>query len=129
MKQKGSSDVKGSLWNHLDKKVLLWHCEAPLFFKSVCGVNKILTVKLVLANKRTCEKCLSHHRTLSNQIKSLLLSHHHSTSALVSEILMSVLQTVQKTKQNKKKQFTYGQYYQTQYMLFDTMGENDKFVF
>ncbi len=33
----------------------------------------------------------------SNQIKSLLLSHHHSTSALVSEILMSVLQTVQKT--------------------------------
>ncbi len=28
-----------------------------------------------------------------NQIKSLLLSHHHSTSALVSEILMSVLQT------------------------------------
>ncbi len=33
-----------------------------------------------------------------NQIKSLLLSHHHSTSALVSEILMSVLQTVQKKK-------------------------------
>ncbi len=41
----------------------------------------------------------------SNQIKSLLLSHHHSTSALVSEILMSVLQTVQKTN----RQFTYGQ--------------------
>ncbi len=34
---------------------------------------------------------------IKNQIKSLLLSHHHSTSALVSEILMSVLQTVQKT--------------------------------
>ncbi len=33
-------------------------------------------------------------------IKSLLLSHHHSTSALVSEILMSVLQTVQKTTDN-----------------------------
>ncbi len=32
----------------------------------------------------------------SNQIKSLLLSHHHSTSALVSEIITSVLQTVQK---------------------------------
>ncbi len=41
----------------------------------------------------------------SNQIKSLLLSHHHSTSALVSEILMSVLQTVQKNS----RQFTYGQ--------------------
>ncbi len=40
------------------------------------------------------------------QIKSLLLSHHHSTSALVSEILMSVLQTVQK---NNNRQFTYGQ--------------------
>ncbi len=36
----------------------------------------------------------------SNQIKSLLLSHHHSTSALVSEILMSVLQTVQKKQKN-----------------------------
>ncbi len=34
-----------------------------------------------------------------------LLSHHHSTSALVSEILMSVLQTVQKNN----RQFTYGQ--------------------
>ncbi len=54
----------------------------------------------------------------SNQIKSLLLSHHHSTSALVSEILMSVLQTVQKnnrqftygqTVQKNNKQFTYGQ--------------------
>ncbi len=44
----------------------------------------------------------------SNQIKSLLLSHHHSTSALVSEIIMSVLQTVQ--KKQKKQQFTYGQY-------------------
>ncbi len=35
-------------------------------------------------------------------ITSLLLSHHHSTSALVSEILTSVLQTVQKKtkKQN-----------------------------
>ncbi len=33
-----------------------------------------------------------------DQIKSLLLSHHHSTSALVSEILTSVLQTVQKNK-------------------------------
>ncbi len=42
----------------------------------------------------------------SNQIKSLLLSHHYSTSALVSEILMSVLQTVQKKQQ---QQFTYGQ--------------------
>ncbi len=57
---------------------------------------------------------------MSNQIKSLLLSHHHSTSALVSEILMSVLQTVQKNnrqftygqtvqKKNNNRQFTYGQ--------------------
>ncbi len=70
-------------------------------------------------------------KSKSNQIKSLLLSHHHSTSALVSEILMSVLQTVQKQqtiylwtdsakkttdnlhmdRQCKKnnRQFTYGQ--------------------
>ncbi len=46
------------------------------------------------------------HQIKSNQIKSLLLSHHHSTRALVSEILTSVLQTVQK----KQQQFTYGQY-------------------
>ncbi len=39
----------------------------------------------------------------SIKIKSLLLSHHHRTCALVSEILESVLQTVQ-------KQFTYRQY-------------------
>ncbi len=48
--------------------------------------------------------CLNqqYHVKKSNQIKikSLLLSHHHSTWALVSEILESVLQTVQ-------KQFTY----------------------
>ncbi len=42
---------------------------------------------------------------IKSQIKSLLLSHHHSTSALVSEILMSVLQTMQKNN----RQFTYGQ--------------------
>ncbi len=60
----------------------------------------------------------SKHVSKSNQIKSLLLSHHHSTSALVSEILMSVLQTVQKnnrqftygqTVQKNNRQFTYGQ--------------------
>ncbi len=55
-------------------------------------------------------------KSKSNQIKSLLLSHHHSTSALVSEILTSVLQTVQKYNKQftygqtvQKKQFTYGQ--------------------
>ncbi len=54
-------------------------------------------------------KCSSHicPPKISNQIKSLLLSHHHSTCALVSEILESVLQTVQ-------KQFTYRQYILTQ---------------
>ncbi len=33
VKQKVSSDVKGSLWNYLDKKVLLWHRKAPLFLR------------------------------------------------------------------------------------------------
>ncbi len=46
----------------------------------------------------TSYQTLYQQSTISNQIKSLLLSHHHSTSALVSEILMSVLQTVQKNK-------------------------------
>ncbi len=39
-------------------------------------------------------------KSTKSQIKSLLLSHHHSTSALVSEILTSVLQTVQKKIKN-----------------------------
>ncbi len=43
----------------------------------------------------------------SKKLNHFLLSHHHSTSALVSEIFTSVLQTVQK---NKTQQFTYGQY-------------------
>ncbi len=33
VEQKGSLDVKSYLWNHLDKKVLLWHREAPLFLR------------------------------------------------------------------------------------------------
>ncbi len=43
MKQKGSSDVKGSLLNHLDKKVLLWHREAPLFLRVYLAVNGTVT--------------------------------------------------------------------------------------
>ncbi len=61
----------------------------------------------------------------SNQIKSLLLSHHHSTSALVSEILMSVLQTVQKNN----RQFTYGQTVQKnnkQFTYRQTVQKNNK---
>ncbi len=61
------------------------------------------------------------------QIKSLLLSHHHSTSALVSEILMSVLQTVQKKQQ---QQFTYGQTVQKkqrqQFTYGQTVQKNNK---
>ncbi len=70
--------------------------------------------------------------------KSLLLSHHHSTSALVSEILMSVLQTVQKnnrqftygqTVQKNNKQFTYGQTVQKnnkQFTYGQTVQKNNK---
>ncbi len=78
----------------------------------ICGATRSLHRK-VLCN-------VSHNRgvfvsicyltvwTHRYQIKSnhFLLSHHHSTSALVSEILMSVLQTVQK---KNNRQFTYGQ--------------------
>ncbi len=55
--------------------------------------SNFLTIRprLPLFNVMHEKKCIK-----SNQIKSLLLSHHHSTSALVSEILMSVLQTAQK---------------------------------
>ncbi len=80
----------------------------------------------------------SNYQIKSNQIKSLLLSHHHSTSALVSEILMSVLQTVQKnnrqftygqTVQKNNKQFTYGQTVQKnnkQFTYGQTVQKNNK---
>ncbi len=67
----------------------------------------------------------SSNQIKSNQIKSLLLSHHHSTSALVSEILMSVLQTVQKNN----RQFTYGQTVQKnnrQFTYGQTVQKNNK---
>ncbi len=79
-----------------------------------------------------------HKKTVHIQIKSLLLSHHHSTSALVSEILMSVLQTVQKnnrqftygqTVQKNNKQFTYGQTVQKnnkQFTYGQTVQKNNK---
>ncbi len=55
-------------------------------------VTLITICDFTLFSDLMCFSCLY-------QIKSLLLSHHHSTSALVSEILMSVLQTVQKKQQ------------------------------
>ncbi len=81
---------------------------------------------------------MQYNQIKSNQIKSLLLSHHHSTSALVSEILMSVLQTVQKnnrqftygqTVQKNNKQFTYGQTVQKnnkQFTYGQTVQKNNK---
>ncbi len=49
----------------------------------------------------------SHYIVYQIKIKSLLLSHHHSTSALVSEIFESVLQTVQKKQNNLHIDSTY----------------------
>ncbi len=80
----------------------------------------------------------------SNQIKSLLLSHHHSTSALVSEILMSVLQTVQKktttitvyiwTDSAKKQQTIYtwtdsAKKQQTIYIWTDSAKKQQQFTY
>ncbi len=59
-------------------------------------------------------------RPIKYRVSVPIPTHHHSTSALVSEILMSVLQTVQKKNNNNNlhmdrqckknnKQFTYGQ--------------------
>ncbi len=78
--------------------------------KSPTNFGQNQSVLVVYLKKKLCADCLwtiIGPWQLSNQIKSLLLSHHHSTCALVSEILESVLQTVQ-------KQFTYRQYILTQ---------------
>ncbi len=60
------------------------------------------TVEIGLWRWRHHSHAHTRHVLISNHF---LLSHHHSTSALVSEILMSVLQTVQKNN----RQITYGQ--------------------
>ncbi len=57
-----------------------------IIFVSRLRLNQKCLPTLMLPRRQFC----------TDQIKSLLLSHHHSTSALVSEILTSVLQTVQK---------------------------------
>ncbi len=58
VKQNGSSDVKGSLWNNLDKKVLLWHREAPLFLRVYAVTQKWLYFpyrSTVLLRSRKCQ--------------------------------------------------------------------------
>ncbi len=57
-----------------------------LLFSHICFCLFVVTDSLGLSH-------------IKSKSKSLLLSHHHSTSALVSEILISVLQTVQKKQQ------------------------------
>ncbi len=61
MKQKGSSDVKGSLWNHLDKKVLLWHREAPLFLRVYLHKNKCNVLNVFILHCRTLLLLLRQH--------------------------------------------------------------------
>ncbi len=75
----------------------------PAYVKSAAA-SHIVCMNVYIMCIDNCKYVLK--STLCTEyIKSLLLSHHHSTSALVSEILMSVLQTVQKNN----RQFTYGQ--------------------
>ncbi len=76
-------------------------CQAPHAADRGLFSRKIRGTEGVFASIRRRRKNLDDGicTIKSNQIKSLLLSHHHSTSALVSEILMSVLQTVQKKQQ------------------------------
>ncbi len=113
------------------------YCNALLGGCPASSINKLQIVQnaaaIVLNRSRKYD-----HQIKSNQIKSLLLSHHHSTSALVSEILMSVLQTVQKnnrqftygqTVQKNNKQFTYGQTVQKnnkQFTYGQTVQKNNK---
>ncbi len=60
MKQKGSAAVKGSLWNHLDKKVLLWHREAPLFLRVYVNIHRLLADHWLAPSFLHCDRmCLS----------------------------------------------------------------------
>ncbi len=81
----------------IQKKTI--HCIQFIHFLLVCVFPGNWTHNLCAAHAMLYHWAAGTPRTIS-QIKSLLLSHHHSTSALVSEILTcsSVLQTVQKNK-------------------------------
>ncbi len=87
--------VKFAFW--ISCKGLMLHAGRPDKRATIVqsGENKSLDNEL-------CSLLWQEESNLPNQIKnlikSLLLSHHHSTSALVSEILTSVFQTVQKNK-------------------------------
>ncbi len=73
VKQKDSSDVKVSLWNHLDKKVFLWHREAPLFLRVY---RKYLVEQLQIKFKFKCSyysDSTSFHNTPGQNIKKACL--------------------------------------------------------
>ncbi len=103
--------------NGLGRNIWLWSStpRALLQLGGIVSVKRTKVIKCGMINNKqksidnTPEGLFHYTRTLHfiKSNKSLVLSHHHSTSALVSEILTSVLQTVQKKQQ---QQFTYAQY-------------------
>ncbi len=66
------------------------------------GRNISVTRLRYTANHNTLNSWPIRAHFKSNQIKSLLLSHHHSTCALVSEILESMHQPVQRQFTNRQ---------------------------
>ncbi len=65
MKQKGSSDIKGSLWNHLGKKVLLRHLFKSIDFYNIS--DNIQTPKLPRLALKACEKQSRPNRDISRE--------------------------------------------------------------
>ncbi len=121
-------NISAVLSEHLNQRRIIqrgtFPCEEVINNVSALFWLAIFEVFLdYMAKQNFYIKPLTH---LTSQIKSLLLSHHHTTSAMVSKILESVLQTVQQnnlhidstylqtyTEENlQKKAHTYTQYTQ-----------------
>ncbi len=87
-----SGPQRTSFWVSLNRWALkLSSISWPASSKNMNGLHLL---PALLPSKNTCT--VGKPNTDNNQIKSLFT--HHSTRALVSEILMSVLQTVQNKK-------------------------------
>ncbi len=82
--------LKDSLWNHLDKKVLLWHREhlAPLQFayRSNCSTDDAIAFTLHTA--------LSHRENKNTYVRMLFVDYSSAFNTIVPATLVAKLQAL-----------------------------------
>ncbi len=114
MKQKGSLDVKGSLWNHIDTKVILWHREAPLLFcelyplvfknvyrlhikvwkNSIYFIYVILNILFIKESQENNQRHFWWKKCSLGEHKRLLSKHNRNIKITIPELLHGSIGTV-----------------------------------